>query len=322
MRIPRRTFLSGGGGLVAASAMSGIAPAGADPLTQIEHPGWTRYAVGDLEITVVSDGSLGLGDPGNWFTGLDEAQMAEVFRSNFLNPSQVTLPMNVLVMRSSNRLALIDAGSGGRASLGPDGGRLMQNLASAGFNPGDVTDLLFTHGHPDHIFGLSDASGRLNFPNAQVHITETDFDFFTDEENVKEPKNGAFIEATRRELLAVEDRLSMIVDGGEVIPGVSAMAAPGHTMGHVVFMIDSGGDRLLAGGDLAHHMALFTRHPEAGFVSDLDPEMMVKTRTRFFDMIAADRLKFLCYHFPFPGAGHLRKAAQGFDFVPAQLDTI
>ena len=320
LKVSRRDILGG----VAAMTIVPIAamPArAASPLQDLATQGWTRFGIGDFQATIVSDGSLGLGDPKQWFLGLKPGEMEAVFRDNFLDETTVTLAENIMVLNTGSRLVIFDTGTGGAPSLGPTAGKLMDNLKSAGIDPAAIDDVILTHGHPDHIFGLTREDGTRNFPNAQVHLGEIDYKFFSDEANSSDPKIGAFIPDLRKELLGVKDRLAMIVPGQEVIPGVTAIAAPGHTLGHTAFLISSGKASLLNAGDLAHHYALFTRHPEVNFQSDMDPPMMAETRKKMFDMIATDRLAMVGYHFPFPGAGHLRKAALGYDFIATSLDT-
>jgi glyoxylase-like metal-dependent hydrolase (beta-lactamase superfamily II) len=285
-------------------------------------PGWRGLKVGEIQAVIISDGALGLGDPVNSFVGIPAELVRSTLRDNFLDEHTVTLDENALLIDTGSRLVLFDTGTGGNPMLGDKAGRLTANLKAAGIDPSAIDDVILSHGHPDHIFGLSDNAGASTFVNAQIHIAESDFDYFSNNENVADPKIGAFIPELRRQLLAVRDRLAFYKDGGEVVPGVIAKAAPGHTVGHHVFIINSGSAALIYAADLAHHAAVFTRHPEANFNADMDPQQMAETRKTLFDWLATDRLKFVGYHFPFPGAGHLVKAAQGYNFIPASLDTI
>lgn len=285
-----------------------------------ESGAWVRFAFGECTITLVSDGALKLGDPRDWFLGLPHEAMDAVFRQHFLDPRSISLSENIMVVRSGGRTVMFDTGTGGAASLGATAGKLTQNLQRAGIDPAGVDDIVLSHGHPDHIFGLTDAAGSLAFPNAQVHVSEADYRYFSDEANAADPRIGAFIPDLRRVLLAVSDRLSMIRDGKDVVPGVTAIAAPGHTMGHMAFALSSGGRTLIQAADLAHHFAVFTRHPDAYFLSDMDPGLMARSRRRMLDMLATDRLPFAGYHFPFPGLGHIVRDRDAFAYVPAVLD--
>jgi glyoxylase-like metal-dependent hydrolase (beta-lactamase superfamily II) len=319
--LSRREMLVGAGS--AALAVGFVEPAMAAGEIQLATgQNWTGWNLGDFRVLAVSDGKLGLGSPANWFAGLPVEKIEAVLKENFLDTTSISLAENILLLDTGQRLVMFDTGTGGNPMLGDTAGRLMASLAAAGVDPAAVDDVILSHGHPDHIFGLLGPDGKPAFPNAQVHISEVDFRFCTDDANASDPKVGAFVPEMKRQLLGVGDRIAMIRDGLEIVPGVTAIAAPGHTFGHMVFMLESGGKTLLNAADLAHHYAIFTRHPEVNFVSDQNPQMMAATRMRMFDMIATDRLSFVGYHFPFPGYGHLAKAQQGFEYIPASLDTI
>lgn len=279
---------------------------------------WTRFTLGAATVTVVSDGRIAIGDPKKWFLGLKEGELEGSLRDNFLSETDTSLAQNVMVVDIGERRVTFDTGTGGSPLIGPTAGHLRANLDTAGIDPTSITDIILTHGHPDHVLGLADPLGKPVFPKAQVHISETDHRMIAGDPNPDDP----FAPELKRQISAVADRVVMIGDGKEVVPGVSAIAAPGHTLGHMIFAIESAGKVLLAAADLGHHQAVFTRHPEVNFVADMDPAMMVATRKRLYDMIATDRLGFLSYHFPFPGIGHLAKAGSGFTYIPASLDTV
>ncbi|WOS65499.1 MBL fold metallo-hydrolase [Sinorhizobium fredii] len=285
-------------------------------------PAITGFAFGDWQITMVSDGKLELGSPSNWFVGLSGEDLEAVMRHHFLKTGEVSLSQNIMLARRNGRTVMFDTGTGADPMLGPAAGKLMDNLRIAGTDPGSIDDIVLSHGHPDHIFGLVDQAGALNFPNAQVHVSEIDYRYFSDLANVSDPSIGAFIEKSKRIFGALAERLSMLVDGKEAVAGITALAAPGHTMGHMVFALTSGNRTLINAADIAHHFAVFMRHPEASFVSDMDRALMAATRTRLFDRMSTDGIPFVGYHFPFPGLGHVAKAAQGFRYEPASLDGI
>lgn len=175
-----------------------------------------------------------------------------------------------------------------------------------------------THAHIDHCGGLMGADNKPNFPNAQYYITESDFKYWTDDGVVPKdyPARPNFLAQARGNLLPLRDRMHFIKDGEEFLPGVTALAAPGHTVGHTIFMINNGGQQLCYIGDLAHHPVLLLERPLTQFAYDTDPAQSAQSRIRMLSMLAANRIPLLAYHFAWPGIGHVAKAGDGFRYVP------
>ncbi|MBV7408548.1 MBL fold metallo-hydrolase [Maritimibacter sp. DP1N21-5] len=322
--IGRRQMLKGLATIAAAATATGATTARAQTAPSATlpagNPGWHGFRMGDIDALVLSDGPLAQGDPTKVLQGQPEDVIRETLRNNHLDDQNMTLDQNVLLIRSGDRLALFDTGTGGAPAFGDDPGKLMSNLAQLGIDGASVTDVVLTHAHPDHVWGLSSEDGTANFPNAQVHLHEAEHGFFTDPQNDSHPLLGPFMPTCRTELEAVADRITIFRDGDEVLPGVHAIAAFGHTPGHSCFRLTSGDKSLLLAGDLAHHHVLFTRYPGIKFGFDTDPDQMVQSRTKLFEMLEAERMAFLAYHFPFPGVGHLDRFGDGYQWVAAGLD--
>jgi glyoxylase-like metal-dependent hydrolase (beta-lactamase superfamily II) len=318
--LSRRNFLkaAAAAGLMPVALTQPAPAAGAAETTA----GGKRFLVGDFEALVIGDGDLGQGDPAAIFNGRSEDEIRAALRDAFLDDRNMTLDQNVLVLRHGERTILFDTGTGGAPIFGDKPGKLVGGLRAAGVEPAAVTDVVISHAHPDHVWGLTDEREALNFPNAAVHLSAVDHAFFGDETNDRHPIVGPFNPLTRAELAAVKDRLNLLKDGQEAVPGVTALAAPGHSPGHMIFAIHSGSETLMLTADLAHHHVMHTRFPDIKLAYDTDPDEMVRTRIRFFDMLATDRLKFIAYHFPYPGIGHLRKNAEGYEWIPASIDTV
>jgi glyoxylase-like metal-dependent hydrolase (beta-lactamase superfamily II) len=322
----RRGLLAAG---AAAAALTGLPRQRAEaaaPMLGTLPPAWHRFRWGDFEATVISDGNLPLGKPQDAFAGAGAAQIPEMLTSNFLDPNAATLEQNILILNTGRQLLLFDTGMGesmGADSkmFGPTTGRMLANMKAAGIDPAQIDMVVATHAHCDHVWGLVDASGQRVFPNAQVAINEADVKFWTDDANKKGPAfMGPFIEGAKKNLNAYRDRMVMVRDGQEVVPGVTAVFTPGHTVGHTVFIISSQNRNMVNTGDLAHHQILLLRQPMMEFAYDTDPKQSAQTRTRMLDRIASDRMAMLSYHFPWPGLGHVRKWDSGFGWYPAPMN--
>jgi glyoxylase-like metal-dependent hydrolase (beta-lactamase superfamily II) len=322
-QILRRDLLLGAAAL-GASALGGISlsRAAAPPLgTQV--PSWYRFKIGDFEATVVSDGPLPLGDPTTSFQGLPPEQLKKMLADNFLPTDNAVLEQNALVVNTGRNLILFDTGMGTDQTYGPTTGKLLANLKAAGIDPAQIDAVVITHAHIDHCWALMSDDGRQNFPNARIFITKSDFDFWTDES--KMAQGGfmkPFIVGARKHLLPVRDKTTFVEDGKEVLPGVTAIASPGHTVGHTCYVVSSGNQSLMFTGDLCHHQVLLLQTPRLEFAYDTDPKQSAMTRVRVLDMLASQRMPIVSYHFPFPGVGHVAKAGDGFAWHPSPMRTV
>ncbi len=197
-------------------------------------------------------------------------------------------------------------------------GRQQKSMAEAGIKAGDIDAVVFSHAHIDHIGGVVDADGKVLFPNAQYYIAQSDFDFWTDEGKMGSPLKD-FVVHARKNLLPVRDRLVFFKDGQEFLPGIQAMAAPGHTVGHHMFMVTSNGKSFAFLGDLTHHAVLLLEKPLMEFSYDTDPKQAAQSRVKMLSMLAANKTAVMSYHFAWPGYGHVAKAGDGFHYYPEPM---
>ena len=289
-------------------------------------PAWYRFRIGEFEATVVSDGRLPVGGLAPSFPAVPPEEMSEMMRAHFLPSDVLTLEQNVLVVNTGRHLVLFDTGMGesmGQHSkmFGPTTGKMLQNLRAAGIEPGQIDVVCATHAHCDHVWGLVDAKNRRVFPNARVAISEADLRYWTDDGNKRGPEFMAvFIDGAKKNLGPYRDRMIMVRDGQEVVPGITAIAAPGHTVGHHVYAVSSGNQTVVNTGDLAHHQVLLLRRPMWEFAFDTDPKQSAQTRSRMLDRFATDRTAVLSYHFPWPGLGHVSREGDGYEWQPAPMN--
>jgi glyoxylase-like metal-dependent hydrolase (beta-lactamase superfamily II) len=301
----RRMALLGGAavGLGAAAGLSAGAHAKM-PFGSSQTSYFYRFPVGKFQATVVSDGPLPLGDPSSNFKGIPKDEISKALTENFLPTDNAVLEQNALVINTGDRLVLFDSGMGTSKAFGPTTGRLLRSLAQAGISPALIDDVICTHAHIDHIGGLVNAAGRRLFPKATIHISKADYDFWTDETKLGGDLK-AFVIHARANLLPYKGNIKWVEDGKDVVPGVQAMSANGHTVGHTIYIIKSGDKSLAFIGDTTHHQILLTERPKTEFAYDTDPKQAVASRLRVFDMLSKDRVPFIAYHFPWPGVGHL-----------------
>lgn len=324
LTLTRRNVLLGGAALAGASAVgltAGPALAKA-PMATDQVPYFYRFKHGSMQGTVISDGILPLGDPSGAFLGVSKEEVGRMLTNNFLDPRNVILEQNILVLNTGSHLVLFDTGMGESQMFGPTTGKMMSNLEVAGIDPASIDAVLCTHGHCDHVWGIMRDDGTRNFPNAQIYISQADFDFWTDEAKLSMTDPAfmkPFVEGARKNLLPNRDRIVFLKDGEEFLPGIQAMSAPGHTVGHTMFLLTSEGQTMAAIGDTTHHQVLLMEKPLMEFAYDTDPTQSAQTRYRILDMIASERMPLIAYHFPWPGIGHIAKRGEGFEYFPAPM---
>jgi len=289
------------------------------PMGQPQAPYYYRFKLGSAECTVVTDGLLPLGDPNTAFLKISKDEIARELRDNFLPTNSAVLEQNVLIVNFGDRVVLFDTGMGTDRLFGNSTGKMLPSLREAGIDPANVDAVVMSHAHIDHCGGIIADDGSRNFPNAQYFLGEPDFAYWTDDAKIPAnyPARPHFLDQARKNLLPVKDRTTFYKDGQEILPGITALSAPGHTVSHTIFMIQSGKDQLCYIGDLAHHPVLLLEHPRTQFAYDTDPAQSAESRVRMMDMFAANRIPILAYHFAWPGIGHVAKQGDGYRYFPA-----
>jgi len=284
-----------------------------------------RFKVGDFECMAVSDGSLTYAPPmfpppaTIIFSNAPTEVLARVLGEHDLQPEQWTewiSPYTCLLVNTADHLVLVDTGAGG---LAPSTGRLILNLKAVGIEPDDIDTIILTHAHPDHIGGNTDSEGKLTFPNARYVMWKGEWDFWTSEEAALKLDEHAkiMLAFAQRNLPPIRDRLDLVDHETEILPGVRAVAAPGHTPGHMAVAISSRRQQLLCISDTVLH-PVHLEQPEWYAVVDFDPKQVVATRRRLLNKATVEKALVLAFHFPFPGLGHVVQKGTGWQWRPIE----
>ena len=272
-----------------------------------------QFEVGGLRCLAVGDGTLTYAPPVFppppvlLFASAPRDELRQVLVAAGLEPGQWlewTSSYTCLLVDSGEHRVLVDTGAG---ALAPSTGRLLRNLAALGITPEEIDTVVLTHGHPDHIGGNTDAEGKVVFSKARFVMWEDEWDFWNSgraEHELDEHVRPVLLESARKNLPPIRARLDLVDREEEIVPGIRALAAPGHTPGHMALEVASQGERLLCVSDAVLH-PLHLEHPEWCAAVDLGREEVVATRRKLLNMAATKSTLVFAFHFPFPGLGHV-----------------
>lgn len=323
----RRAMLAGVSAMPALVALGSAGQAAAVPSKALpEAPSFHRIRLGRLTITVVSDGGAMVDGP--WPIVGEDRPASEVERlmvANALPPARFRPGFSPVVVDDGSTRTLIDTGNGAGGFIPrPEAGRLVDNLTSAGYRPDDIDLVVLTHCHVDHIGGLMEA-GMPVFPKAHYALGRVEHAYWSDPARLNAAEGSNELKSARMFAEAFPrllERTSLLESGDVAAPGITALAAFGHTPGHLAYHIESDGRRLLAWGDCAHHEVASLAHPEWSAFFDMDKEQGKASRRRIYDMAATERLPVLGYHTSFPSLGFVTRDGTGYRWIPEtyQLD--
>jgi glyoxylase-like metal-dependent hydrolase (beta-lactamase superfamily II) len=286
-----------------------------------------RFGLGEFECVSVSDGALNY-PPESLFSDAPLERVEEALRHLDLPTSQVMTPYTCLYIDTGEHRVLVDTGAGDlgahAAQVFPGldhstsvTGLLPENMRAAGLEPSEIDTVIITHAHPDHVGGTLEETGGLVFPNANYFISGEEWEFWTsDAAATKAPP--FMVDAARRNLEPLKDRLTLVEDASEVVSGVRAIATAGHTPGHIALSVASDGERLLHVSDAVLY-PLHLEHPEWTPVFDILPGQASASKRRIFNLAAQEDALVFAHHFPpFPNLGHIHKQEQGWRWQPIE----
>ena len=277
---------------------------------------WAQSSLvsGDTRLDTLSDGNLVL--PKSFALGETPPEGADAILEEYgITGDALTPDCNITLLRTGDRTVLFDAGAG--QEFMPTAGKLMDAFDALGVDPRDVTDVVFTHAHPDHLWGVLDDFGDLMFPDAGYYIGRSEWDYWTDPDTVSTIDQGrvSFAVGAKNRLEMLGERISLFEDAQEILPGVLSRLTAGHTPGHMSFEIQLGGESVMIVGDsiVNHHLAFAQPTWLSG--SDQDAPRAAETRVSLLEQLSQSQMRLVGFHLPDGGLGRVERRGDGFYFV-------
>jgi glyoxylase-like metal-dependent hydrolase (beta-lactamase superfamily II) len=285
------------------------------PLSKLSTPGWYRMMLGDFEVTALSDGTLTL-PVDKILTNTTPAKVEAALTRAYLKGS-VETSVNGYLINTGTKLVLIDTGAGNL--FGPTLGKLVANLKASGYQPAQVDEIYITHMHADHVGNLA-ANGKIVFPNAIVRAGKAEGEFWLSQANMDKAPD-AMKDFFKNAMASVNPyvkagKYKPIEGDIELVPGIRAIAAPGHTPGHTIYEVQSKGQKLVVWGDLMHVAAVQFPDPAVTIQFDSDSPKAAESRKKAYADAAKQGYFVAIAHVSFPGIGQVRTEGTGYEWMP------
>jgi glyoxylase-like metal-dependent hydrolase (beta-lactamase superfamily II) len=296
------------------------APAAAVPAQARTVPGYYRLLLGQFEVTALSDGTVTL-PLDKLLTNTSPAELGPVMQRAGIDPAKAEISINAFLIHTGSRLVLVDAGAG---TVFPQAGKLVESLHAAGYRPEDISDVLITHIHGDHSAGLT-VKGKAVFPNAVVHVQKADADFWLDPAKAaRYPRHAHAFAQARLDLAPylASNRVHRLAGAGEIVPGIRALPAPGHTPGHSFYEVESAGEKLVLWGDLIHGKDAQFHAPSIAIGFDVDEAAAIRQREAAMADAASSGYLVGAAHISFPGIGRVAARGRSYDWLPVNYSEV
>jgi glyoxylase-like metal-dependent hydrolase (beta-lactamase superfamily II) len=328
MELTRRHVLTAAAGAAAAPLLPAISANAAAPMADKQAPSFYRYKVGDVQVTVISDGvsTFPLGD--TFVLNAKKEEVAAALDKAYMPNDKISIQFGPLVVNTGGKLVVIDTGNGPGAFATSKGnvGQFATNLAAAGIDAKAVDMVVISHFHGDHINGLLTADNASAFPNAEILVPSVEWKYFMDDgemgKQTTERMKGVFANARRVFDAGLKKKVTPYEWGKDVAPGLLAVNTAGHTPGHTSYVLSSGSGKVFVQSDVTNMPYLFATNPGWHAFFDQDPQMAEAARRKTYDMLVADKLMVQGFHYPFPGLGRVEKDGGGYRVIPAHWNPV
>jgi glyoxylase-like metal-dependent hydrolase (beta-lactamase superfamily II) len=318
----RRTLFAGAAAIGAASTLTPFTGQVARAATAGKGTGVYRYKFGDAEIIQLMDGARTFPMPDKFVVNVSKDEAIKAAAAAYMPEGKVTIPFSPMLVNTGGKLVAIDTGNGLGANAASKGavGQARLNMEAAGIDPKQVDIVIISHFHGDHIGGLKNADGSVAFPNAEIKVPAVEAAFWGDDANASKANGFNKAQFPNVKKMMAGLKVTHYDAGKEVAPGITSIFTPGHTPGHMSFVVASGAKKMLVQSDVSNVPSIFIKHPTWQAIFDNDPNLTIETRKKFYDMAVAEKMIVSGYHFPYPCVGHVEKTSSGYEMVPVAWD--
>lgn len=282
--------------------------------------GYYHHQIGNTQITALLDGTNYLNP--SMFKGLNDSEKSQILKKYHADQAKgIQTSVNAFLINTGKQLIMVD--SGAASCFGTHLGSIYNNLKASGYEPEKVNSIFLTHLHPDHVCGITN-NGVANYPNANLHISKTEYDYWLSPNTVKKlPKDKqiGFLATVEKIKVALEPyenakKIKVFSDKSLRFGDVEFKPSFGHTPGHYSFKLNADGQEVVFIGDIVHSHTLQFEKPETAIEFDIDPQAAVQTRLQDFAQYAKDGQLIAAPHLPFPGLGYIYKNGPSYQWMP------